>query len=268
MATLTVTDGKKRDLQAIVVAEEARSPLSQFEIEPWVNIPVAGIDASFTNSSLFMLIAIASVTIFLTGGMSRRTMVPGRWQSMAELSYEFVANMVRDNVGIDGRRYFPFIFTLFMFILFSNSLGLLPFGLVGLHGFTVTSHIIVTFALAAVVFVGVTVIGIVKHRLRFLSFFVPKGVPLIMMPLLVPIELLSYLARPVTLALRLFANMMAGHTMLAVFGGFVVGLGIFGFAPFAVIVLLMGLEVVVALLQAYVFAILACLYLSDALHLH
>ena len=248
--------------------EDALSPLAQFKIETWVKISVAGIDASFTNSSLFMLIAIALVTVFLTGGMGRRAMVPGRWQSMAELSYEFVANMVRDNVGSDGRRYFPFIFTLFMFILFCNALGLVPFGLFGLHGFTVTSHIIVTFALASVVFIGVTVIGIVRHRLRFLGYFVPKGVPLVMIPLLVPIEVLSYLARPVTLALRLFANIMAGHTMLAVFGGFVVALGIFGVAPFLVIVLLMGLEVVVALLQAYVFTILACLYLSDALHLH
>ncbi len=256
---------------ADAVPEQTQSPLSQFEIHRWIEIPLGGLDASFTNSSLFMLIAIAAITTFLIGGMRRRAMVPGRWQSMAELSYEFVANMVRDNVGSEGRRYFPFIFSLFMFILFSNSLGLLPFGLlgpIGLHGFTVTSHIIVTFALAAVVFLGVTVIGIVKHRLRFFSYFVPQGVPLVMMPMLVPIELLSYLARPVTLALRLFANMMAGHTMLAVFGGFVVALGIAGIAPFVVIILLMGLEVVVAILQAYVFAILACLYLSDALHLH
>ncbi len=250
------------------VPEPTHSPLAQFEIHRWIEIPLGALDASFTNSSLFMLIAIAAVTVFLTGGMGRRAMVPGRWQSMAEISYEFVANMVRDNVGGDGRRYFPFIFTLFMFILFCNSLGLLPFGLVGLHGFTVTSHIIVTFALASVVFVGVTVIGIVKHRLRFLSFFVPAGVPLVLAPLLVPIEVLSYLARPVTLALRLFANMMAGHTMLAVFAGCVVALGFAGIAPFLVIVLLMGLEVVVAILQAYVFAILACLYLSDALHQH
>ena len=253
---------------ADAVPEQTHSPLSQFEIHRWIEIPLGGLDASFTNSSLFMLIAIAAITTFLIGGMRRRAMVPGRWQSMAELSYEFVANMVRDNVGSEGRRYFPFIFSLFMFILFSNALGLLPFGLFGLHGFTVTSHIIVTFALATVVFLGVTVIGIVKHRLRFLSFFVPKGVPWAMMPLLVPIEVLSYLARPVTLALRLFANLMAGHTMLAVFGGFVVALGIAGAAPFIVIILLMGLEVVVAILQAYVFAILACLYLSDALHLH
>ena len=245
------------------------SPLAQFEIARLVEIRLGGVDASFTNSSLFMVAAIASVTVFLVGGMRRRAMVPTRWQSMAELSYELVANMVRDNVGGEGRRYFPFIFTLFMFVLFCNALGLLPFALVpGLHGFTPTSHIIVTFGLALVVFIGVTVIGLIKHKLHFFSLFLPTGVPLFMAPLLVPIEIISYLARPVTLSLRLFANMMAGHTMLAVFAGFVGLLGIFGFAPFLVIVALMALEVVVALLQAYVFTILTCLYLNDALHLH
>ena len=250
------------------MAEEARSPLSQFEIHELVPMEPLGFNVSFTNSSLFMVAAIVAATVFLVGGMQGRALVPTRWQSMAELSYALVANMVRDNVGGEGRRYVPFIFTLFMFVLFCNLLGLLPFGLVGLHGFTVTSHIIVTFALAAVVFLGVTVIGLVKHGVHFFSFFLPKGVPLVMAPLLVPIEVLSYLARPVTLALRLFANMMAGHTMLEVFGGFVIALGIVGVAPFVVIVLLMGLEVLVAVLQAYVFTILTSLYLNDALHLH
>ena len=244
------------------------SPLTQFKITRLVEIPLGGVDASFTNSSLFMVASILAVTVFLVGGMRRRAMVPTRWQSMAEISYELVANMVRDNVGGEGRRYFPFIFTLFMFVLFSNSLGLLPFGVVGLHGFTPTSHIIVTFAMALMVFLGVTVIGLIKHKLHFFSLFMPSGVPLYMAPLLVPIEIVSYLARPVTLSLRLFANMMAGHTMLAVFAGFVGVLGVFGLAPFLVIVALMGLEVVVALLQAYVFTILTCLYLNDALHLH
>lgn len=244
------------------MAEHAHSPLSQFEIHTLVPIELGDLDASFTNSSMLMVIAVVAVTVFVTGGMSRRAMVPGRWQSMAELSYEFVASMVRDNIGSEGRRYFPFIFTLFMFVLFLNSLGLLP------YSFTVTSHIIVTFALAAVVFIGVTIVGLIKHRFHFFSFFLPKGVPLVMTPLLVPIEVMSYLARPVTLSLRLFANMMAGHTMLKVFGGFVIALGFFGIAPLVIIILLIGLEVVVAVLQAYVFAILACLYLNDALHLH
>jgi F-type H+-transporting ATPase subunit a len=237
-------------------------PLEQFEIKTLVPIHVGGVDASFTNASLFMVVAIAAVTLFLTIGMRKRELVPGRWQSMSELMYQFVAGMVRENVGNEGRPYFPFIFTLFMFILFSNLIGLLP------YAFTVTSHIIVTFGLAAVVFLGVTVIALIKHGFKFFTYFVPHGTPVVMMPLLVPIEVISYLARPVTLALRLFANMTAGHTMLKVFAGFVVLLGVFGVAPMVVIVALYGLELLVALLQAYVFAILTSLYLHDALHLH
>ncbi len=237
-------------------------PLEQFEIKTLMPIEIGGMDVSFTNASLFMVIAITAVTLFLTLGMRRHALVPGRWQSMAELSYEFIASLLRDNVGKEGRRYFPFVFTLFMFLLFSNAIGLIP------YAFTVTSHVIVTFALAAVVFLGVTVIAIIKHGLGFFRFFLPPGVPLYMAPLLVPIEVVSYLARPVTLALRLFANMMAGHTMLKVFAGFVVLLGFAGIAPIAVIIALYGLEVIVAVLQAYVFTILTCLYLSDALHLH
>lgn len=237
-------------------------PLEQFEVKTLVPIQVGGVDASFTNASLFMVIAITAVTLFLTLGMRKRELVPGRWQLMSEMMYQFVASMVRENVGSEGRAYFPFIFTLFMFILFANLIGLIP------YSFTVTSHIIVTFALAGVVFIGVTIIALIKHGFKFFSYFVPHGTPLVMMPLLVPIEVISYLARPVTLALRLFANMTAGHTMLKVFAGFVVLLGVFGIAPMAVIVALYGLELLVALLQAYVFAILTSLYLHDALHLH
>ena len=237
-------------------------PLEQFEIKTLVPVHIGSVDASFTNASLFMVVAVAAVTLFLTIGMRKRAMVPGHWQSMSELVYQFVAGMVRENVGNEGRAYFPFIFTLFMFILFSNLIGLLP------YSFTVTSHIIVTFALAAVVFIGVTIIALVKHGWKFFSYFVPHGTPVVMMPLLVPIEVISYLARPVTLALRLFANMTAGHTMLKVFAGFVILLGAFGVAPMVVIVALYGLELLVALLQAYVFAILTSLYLHDALHLH
>ena len=223
---------------------------------------VGGIDVSFTNSSLFMVIAITAITAFLVLGMRKRALVPGRWQSLAELSYEFVAGLVRDNVGHQGRAYFPFIFSLFMFILFANTIGLIP------YAFTVTSHIIVTFALAAVVFLGVTVVAIVKHRMKFFTYFLPKGTPLYMAPLLIPIEMLSYLARPVTLSLRLFANMMAGHTMLKVFAGFVITLGLAGVFPMAVLVALYLLELIVAVLQAFVFTILTCLYLHDAIHLH
>ena len=190
-------------------------------------------------------------------------MVPGRWQSLAELSYEFVANMLRDNVGTAGQRYFPFIFTLFMFVLFLNLLGMIP------YSFTVTSHIIVTFALAIVIFIGVTIIGFATHGIKFLKMFVPSGIPIALMPLLVVIEVISYLTRPISLSVRLFANMMAGHTMLKVFAGFVVGLGaIGGWAPLAFMVAFTGLEVLIAFLQAYVFAILTCIYLNDALHMH
>jgi F-type H+-transporting ATPase subunit a len=240
---------------------EAHGPLEQFVINRLVPAEIGGLDVSFTNSAAFMVAAVAVATAFLTISMQGRAMVPGRWQSMAELAYEFIANMLRENVGAEGRRYFPFVFSLFMFILMGNMLGLLP------YSFTFTSHIVVTFAMAIFVFLGVTVIGLARHKLRFFTFFVPKGVPIALIPMLVPIELISYLARPVSLSLRLFANMMAGHTLLKVFGGFVVPLGLFGVAPFLFIVALYGLELIVAVLQAYVFTILTCLYLNDAVHL-
>jgi len=243
------------------------SPLEQFKIHTIVPIHIGGVDLSFTNSSLWMTIAVAVASLFLTLGARRRALVPGRWQVMAELSYEFIANMIRDNVGDAGRRYFPYIFTLFMFVLFGNLLGLIP------GSFTFTSHIIVTLAMALTVFVAVTIIGFAKHGLHFFSFFVPSGVPALMMPLMIPIEIISYLSRPVSLSIRLFANMMAGHTMMKVFAGFVVPLGaatfgIGGLAPIAMDVALTGFELLVAFLQAYVFTVLTCLYLNDALHLH
>ena len=238
------------------------SPLEQFEIKRLIDIQLGGVDASFTNSSLMMIFVLVVATMALSLGMRKRAMVPGRWQSVVELAYEFIANMLRENVGSEGRQYFPFIFTLFMFILFSNLLGLVP------YSFTVTSHIVVTFALAMVVFIGVTIIAVARHGLKFFTFFVPPGLPIVLAPLLVPIEVISYLARPITLSLRLFANMMAGHTMLKVFGGFVVALGLFGFAPFVFIIAIYALELIVAVLQAYVFTVLTCLYLNDAIHLH
>ncbi|MCW5724639.1 MAG: F0F1 ATP synthase subunit A [Maricaulaceae bacterium] len=241
----------------------AANPLEQFEIKRLVPIEIGGLDASFTNSSAFMVLAILAVTVFMVVGMRKGELVPSRWQSMVEMSYEFVANMLRENVGPAGRPYFPFIFSLFMFILFCNMLGMLP------YSFTVTSHIIVTLALALVVFIGVTLIGFVRHGFHFLSLFVPKGVPAPLLPLLVVIEVLSYFIRPISLSIRLFANMMAGHTMLKVFAGFVISMGIFfGWLPLSFIVALTGLEIVIAFLQAYVFTILTCLYLNDALNLH
>jgi len=248
---------------ATITAEEhGHSPLDQFTIERWVPLDVGGIDASITNSAVFMMIAVVLITLFLALSMRRAQLVPGRWQSLAELSYEFIANMVRQNVGSEGRQYFPFIFSLFMFILLANLLGLIP------YSFTVTSHIIVTFAFAAVVFIGVTIIGFVRHGARFLRLFVPSGVPVFLLPLIVVIEILSYLTRPISLSVRLFANMMAGHTMLKVFAGFVVAMTWLGFAPLAFIVALIGLEFGIAILQASVFAILTCIYLNDAVHMH
>ena len=242
-------------------------PIEQFEIHPIIPIRIGELDLSFTNSALWMVIATGVATICLTVGARRRAMVPGRLQLMAELAYEFIANMIRDNVGDAGRRYFPYIFTLFMFILFGNLLGLIP------GSFTYTSHIIVTAALAVTVIIAVTGIGIAKHGLHFFSLFVPSGVPALMMPLMIPIEIISYLSRPVSLSIRLFANMMAGHTMIKVFAGFVVPLGAAtlgfgGLAPITVNVALTGFELLVAFLQAYVFTVLTCLYLNDALHLH
>jgi F-type H+-transporting ATPase subunit a len=242
----------------------AHSPLEQFEIK---SIFAAGEPGeigllTFTNSSLMMVLALGLISAFLILGMRRGALVPGRMQSLAEMSYEFIAGLISDTVGAEGRRYFPIIFTLFMFILFGNLLGMLP------YSFTFTSHIIVTFALAALVFIGVTILAIAKHGMHFFSFFVPPGAPIAMWPLLIPIEVISYLSRPISLSVRLFANMLAGHTLLKVIAGFIGVLGVFGILPFALVVALTGLEILIAFLQAYVFAILTCLYINDALHLH
>jgi len=191
-----------------------------------------------------------------------RALVPGRWQLLAELSYSFIAKMLTDTVGKEGRPYFPFVFSIFMFVLFGNMLGMLP------YTFTYTSHLAVTFAMAAFTFVMVTVIAIAKHGMKFFSFFLPHGVPIAMAPLLIPIEIISYLSRPVSLSVRLFANMMAGHTLLKVLGGFVLPLGIFGVVPVLGLVAVSGLELLIAFLQAYIFTILTCIYINDAVHLH
>jgi F-type H+-transporting ATPase subunit a len=236
--------------------------MEQFLIERLVPLHVGKYDLSFTNSSLFMAIAVVAVTALLVLGTSGSRLVPTRWQSVAELLYEFIANMVRDNVGTEGMRYFPFIFSLFMFVLFGNLLGMIP------YGFTFTSHIIVTFAMAIFIFVAVTLIGLARHGLHFFTFFAPKGVPLVLLVLLVPIEIVSYLIRPLTLSVRLFANMMVGHTMLVIFAGFVVSMGLFGILPLFFNVFLISLELLVAILQAFVFTILTCIYLNDAIHLH
>jgi F-type H+-transporting ATPase subunit a len=235
--------------------------MEQFGINPLIPLKPGGLDLSFTNSAAWMLAIVVIGTLLMVYGMRRRAMVPGRLQSLVELTYEFIAGMLRETVGSEGARYFPLVFTLFFFIVLANLFGMLP------GGFTVTSHIIVTLALALLVFVTVTVIALSRHGLHFLTFFVPKGVPLPMLLLVVPIEVLSYFMRPVSHSVRLFANMTAGHTMLKVFGGFVVMMGVFGVLPFIVIVALTGLELAIAVLQAYVFTVLTCLYLNDAVHL-
>ena len=240
------------------------NPMHQFivyRIGP--EISLGNIDISFTNASLFMIIsALAIISVFFVG-TKRKTIVPTKIQLLTELSYTLVSKMISDTAGSKAKPYFPFIFSLFMFVLFCNMLGMLP------YSFTVTSHIIVTFALAAIIFVGVTIIGFVNHGVGYLKLFIPSGVPVVLLPLIVIIEIISYLARPVSLSVRLFANMMAGHTMLKVFGGFVISLGIIGgWLPLSFTVALTGLEILIAFLQAYVFAILTCIYLSDALNLN
>jgi F-type H+-transporting ATPase subunit a len=239
--------------------------LGQFQLH---GIPVLGA-ANFSQSNLFMVIGCLLVMALLYYGTKPRAVVPGRFQAAAELAYDFVYNMSVEQIGPEGKKFFPFVFTLFFFVLMGNLLGLIPFS------FTYTSHIAVTGALAILVIVLVTVVALVEHGTHFFSYFFPSGAPVWLAPLIVPIEIISYLSRPVSLSIRLFANMVAGHVMFAVFATFVVMMGSAGalgiaaaIGPLAVNVVLMGFELLVAALQAYVFAILTCIYLHDAVHLH
>ena len=242
----------------------ALNPMHQFEVyKIGPEITLGNINLSFTNASLFMALSSITIILLLFIGTKKKSLIPSKMQVVTEMSYMFVAKMINDTAGPSAKPFFPFIFTLFMFVLFCNMIGMLP------YSFTVTSHIIVTLVLAAIVFVGVTIIGFIKHGIKYLELFVPKGVPIVLLPLIVIIELISYLSRPVSLSVRLFANMMAGHTMLKVFGGFVISLGLLGgWLPLSFSVALTGLEILVAFLQAYVFAILTCIYLNDAINLH
>ncbi len=241
---------------------DANNPLAQFVIQPLIPIKLGELDASFTNSSLFMVLTVVAATVLMVLAVRPRAAVPGRWQLMAELSYEFIAKMVSDNVGKEGKPYFSFIFTIFMFVLFGNFLGMLP------YSFTFTSHIAVTLTMALVIFLLVTVIAFMKHGMHFFSFFLPAGVPIFLAPLMIAIEVISYFTRPFSLSIRLFANMMAGHTLLKVVGGFVFPLGLLGIVPVAGLVAITGLEFLIAFLQAYIFTILTCIYINDAIHLH
>ncbi len=242
----------------------AANPMAQFSVHRiGPEIKIAGLDLSFTNASLFMVISSISICLLLFFGTKEKKLIPSKIQLISEIIYNFVAKMISDTAGSKAKPYFPFIFSLFMFVLFCNMIGMLP------YAFTVTSHIIVTLILAIFIFISVTIIGFMKHGLKYLKLFVPSGVPALLLPLITVIEIISYLSRPVSLSVRLFANMMAGHTMLKVFGGFVISLGLLGgWLPLGFSVALTGLEILVAFLQAYVFAILTCIYLNDALNLH
>jgi len=243
-------------------------PIHQFEVKRYVDLlNISAVQFSFTNAALFMFGIVAIVFFFLTFATRGRTLVPGRAQSVAEMSYEFIAKMVRDSAGSQGMVFFPLVFSLFMFVLVANLVGLVP------YTFTVTAHLIVTAALALLVIGTVIIYGFVKHGTHFLHLFVPSGVPGFLLPFLVVIEAVSFLSRPISLSLRLFANMLAGHIALKVFAFFVVGLASAGFLgwmgatlPFFMIVALTALELLVAVLQAYVFAVLTSIYLNDAIH--
>lgn len=245
----------------------ANDPIQQFQISKWIPIEVGGLDLSFTNASGFMVATIVAASAFLFLSTSSRGLVPTRAQSVAEMSYEFIASMLRDSAGSQGMRFFPLVFSLFMFIFAANLIGLVP------YFFTVTSQIIVTFALAMLVIGTVIVYGFMKHGTGFLKVFVPSGVPTALIPLVAAIEVVSFLSRPISLSVRLFANMLAGHITLKVFAGFVTSvsaLGAVGVAgsvlPLIMTIAITGLEFLVAFLQAYVFAVLTCMYLSDAVH--
>ncbi len=242
----------------------AANPMHQFQVyRIGPEIKFGTVDLSFTNASLFMLLSAVSICLFLYFGSKQKRIIPGRLQLISEIFYNFIAKMISDTAGSKAKPYFPFIFTLFMFVLLCNMIGMLP------YSFTVTSHIIVTLVMALFIFVAVTIIGFIKHGFKYLKIFVPQGVPVVLLPLITIIEIISYLSRPVSLSVRLFANMMAGHTMLKVFGSFVISLGLLGgWLPLSFSVALTGLEILVAFLQAYVFAILTCIYLNDALNLH
>lgn len=243
-------------------------PIAQFQIKKIATLgTIGGHEIAFTNSALYMLIAVAGVSLLMIGATSRRAVVPGRMQSIAELTYEFVADMLRSSAGKEGMKFFPLVFTLFTFVLFANMLGMIP------GTFTVTSHIVITAALAVIVFLTVLLYGFYKNGAKFLKLFVPSGIPIYIMPLIVLIEVISFLSRPLSHSVRLFANVFAGHITLKVFASFVpmlAGLGILGWLgavlPLGMTVALTALEFLVAFLQAYVFTILTCIYLNDALH--
>lgn len=242
-------------------------PLHQFKIHPLIHLELWGWDVSFTNSSLFMVLATLFIIAFFYFSVNPKAIIPNRWQVISEAMYTFIADMICENTGKNGLKYFPYVFTLFLFILMGNLLGMIP------YGFTFTSHIIVTFSLAVMVILFITLLGFILHGWHFLRLFCPPDTPIFIVPLLIPIEIMSYLTRTVSLSIRLFANMIAGHAMLKLFGGFAIALASTVFFPVALAALainiaITGFEFLVALLQAYIFTTLTCIYLHDALNLH
>lgn len=245
------------------------SPLSQFNINPIFSFYLGWVDLSFTNSSLAIIVACVVFTLLVIFSASNATVVPTRWQSIVELLYEFIHNLIQEQIGSKGNKYFPFVFTLFIFILFSNILGMIP------YNFTPTSHITVAMGLSLAIWVGVTLLGLVTHGFHFFALFLPSGVPTWLAPLIVSIEIISYIMRALSLGIRLAANMFAGHTLLKILAGFAwkmfaIGgiIAVAGLAPLGVVFALTGLEIGVAILQAYVFTVLTCSYLNDAINLH
>lgn len=243
----------------------SNNPMHQFTIKKLINLQVFGIDISFTNSAVFMLMTTLLIMAFLYMGVRGNSTLraPGKLESVSEIVFNFVANLIDENCGSEARRYLPFVMSFFMLIAMGNLLGMVP------YTFTFTSHIIVTFAMAAMVFIVITFIGFIHHGVGYLKIFLPEGAPMFLAPVLIPIELISYLSRPISLSVRLFANIMAGHIVLKIFAGFIISLGVVGgIVPLGMTVLLTFFEVFVALVQAYIFSILTCVYLNDALHLH
>jgi F-type H+-transporting ATPase subunit a len=238
------------------------SPLAQFEIKTLFDLNIAGIDISYTNSSLMLTLVAGAIFLFFFLGLRKTSLIPNRGQGFVEMTYEFISDMVTSTVGSEGKKYFPLVFSIFLLVLLSNLAGLVPFS------FTATSHIVLTFSLAIFAFIIINIIGFSRHGLHYFHLFVPQGAPWWSLFLILPIEVISYLIRPCSLAIRLAVAMTAGHIALKIFAGFVVTMGVFGILPLVFATLLVGLELLVAAVQAYIFSILICVYLNDAVNMH
>ena len=238
------------------------NPMEQFEIKPIIPIQVGGVDISFTNSALFMLLAVLLSTAVFGLCLRKRSLIPNVAQSVPEGIYEFVNNLLKENVGVEGLKYFPFIFTVFVFVAFGNVLGLFP------YAFTFTSHLTAVGSLSLVALLFNVCVGIKKKKIGWLRTFLPKGIPLALAPLIIPIETISFLSKPFSLTVRLVANMTVGHIMLKIIAGFIVGLGVLGVVPLLFDGAIICFEIFISLLQAFIYTVLSCIYLGDAIHEH